>query len=186
MKEFVRAIKVFIVFSFFLGIVYPLLITAIAQRTMPVKANGSLVHVNGVVAGSSLIAQDFGKPTYFHSRPSAVDYNGAGSGGSNLGPSSKKLMAQVTQRLEQARKDNALPKNNLIPADMVLTSASGLDRNISIENAMLQASRVARYRNIPLAAIKTLIYKHVEPDFIGIWGQKGVNVLLLNLAMDSI
>jgi len=180
MKEIITSIKVFIVFSVLLGLVYPLAITGIAQATMPSKANGSLIKIDGKVVGSSLIGQKFDKPEYFNSRPSAVDYNASGSGASNLGPSSKKLIARVKEDIT---------KNNLVgqkvPADMVLTSASGLDPHISLENAQLQISRIAKIRNISEEKIKELISENTDPDFIGIWGQQGVNVLKLNIAIDK-
>lgn len=179
MKEIITAIRAFIVFSLLLGLVYPLAITGVAQIAFPQKANGSLIVENGQVVGSSLIGQKFNKPEYFNSRPSAVDYNAAGSGASNLGPSSKKLADRVK---------TDIAKNNLsgnIPADMVLTSASGLDPHISAENAKLQAKRIAKIRGLPISKIEELISKNTDSEFLGIWGQEGVNVLKLNLALDK-
>lgn len=179
MKNTLIAIRAFIIFSVLLGLVYPLAITGIAQVAFPQKANGSLIVENGQVVGSSLIGQKFDKSEYFNSRPSAVDYNAAGSGASNLGPSSKKLADRVK---------TDIAKNNLssnIPADMVLTSASGLDPHISIENANLQAKRVAKIRNISEAQIKKLIEENTDHELLGIWGQDGVNVLKLNIALDK-
>jgi len=193
MKEIITSIKVFIGFSILLGLAYPLVITGIAQATMPNKANGSLIKVDGKVIGSSLIGQKFDKPEYFNSRPSAVDYNASGSGASNLGPSSKKLIAQIEKRIAKCKMQNA--KSNLsavqpfnpstIPADMVLTSASGLDPHISVENANLQVTRIAKIRNISESKLQEIVKKNTDPDFIGIWGQQGVNVLKLNIALDK-
>lgn len=180
MKNIIISIKVFIVFSVLLGLVYPLAITGIAQVTMKDKANGSLIVENGQVVGSSLIGQKFDKPEYFNSRPSAVDYNASGSGGSNLGPSSKKLIAQVKERIAN------LGQKTHLPPDMVLSSASGLDPHISIGNAELQIPRVAKIRNISETEIKKLVEKNIDSDFIGIWGQQGVNVLELNIALDKV
>jgi len=180
MKNVITSIKVFIVFSVLLGLIYPLAITGIAQATMKDKANGSLIVKNGQVVGSSLIGQKFDKPEYFNSRPSAVDYNASGSGGSNLGPSSKKLIARVK---EDIIKNNLSGKK--IPADMVLTSASGLDPHISLENAELQLPRIAKIRKISESEIKKLVAKNTDPDFVGIWGHQGVNVLKLNIALDK-
>lgn len=180
MKETITAIKVFIVFSLLLGLVYPLAITGIAQATMKDKANGSLIVKNGQVVGSNLIGQKFDKLEYFNSRPSAVDYNASGSGASNLGPSSKKLIERVKETITKEKLGN---KN--IPADMVLTSASGLDPHISLANAQLQIPRIAKVRNISETEIKKLVAKNTDPDFIGIWGQQGVNVLKLNIALDK-
>lgn len=198
MKNIIISIKAFIIFSILLGLVYPLTITGIAQVAFPQKANGSLIVEKGQVVGSSLIGQKFDKPEYFNSRPSAVDYNAAGSGASNLGPSSKKLIEQVKTRLEDAKtqrcKDAKGSENYAsrplciqasIPADMVLTSASGLDPHISIENAQLQAKRIAKIRGLQISELNKLISNNTDPDFLGIWGQEGVNVLKLNVALDK-
>jgi len=179
-SEIITSIKLFIGFSILLGLVYPLAITGIAQATMNDKANGSLIKIEGKVVGSSLIGQKFDKPEYFNSRPSAVDYNASASGASNLGPSSKKLIARVKETIS-----NEKLSGKKIPADMVLTSASGLDPHISLENAQLQASRIAKIRNISEIKLKELVNKNTDPDFIGIWGQHGVNVLRLNIALDQ-
>lgn len=178
MKNTIISIKVFIGFSILLGLVYPLAITGIAQVAFPQKANGSLIVGNGKVVGSSLIGQKFDKPEYFNSRPSAVDYNATGSGGSNLGPSSKKLIARVKETIS-----NEKLSAKYIPADMVLTSASGLDPHISLKNAQLQIPRIATIRNIPETKLNELVNKNTDRDFIGIWGQEGVNVLKLNIAL---
>jgi potassium-transporting ATPase KdpC subunit len=177
MKNIIISIRAFIVFSILLGLVYPLAITGIAQVAMPQKANGSLIVKNGKVIGSSLIGQKFDKPEYFNSRPSAVDYNAAGSGGSNYGPSGKKLIEQVKARVKNSTS---------VPADAVLTSASGLDPHISLKNAQLQIPRVSKIRNISESQLKKLIEENTDSDFIGIWGQDGVNVLKLNLALDKV
>ena len=184
-SEIITSIKVFIGFSIFLGLVYPLAMTELAQITMPDKANGSLIKDNGKIIGSSLIGQKFDKPEYFNSRPSAVDYNASASGASNLGPSSKKLMAQTKEKIKEVKLANNLSATQKIPADMVLSSASGLDPNISIENANLQVQRISKARNISETKIKELINKNIDSNFLGIWGQNSVNVLKLNLALDK-
>ena len=181
MKQIITSIKVFIVFSILLGLVYPLAITGIAQATMKDKANGSLIKIDGKVVGSSLIGQKFDKPEYFNSRPSAVDYNASGSGASNFGPSSAKLMAQVKERVNGKRKT----VNGFVPADAVLSSASGLDPHISLENAQLQIPRIAKIRSLSETEIKKIISENTDHDFIGIWGQEGVNVLKLNIALNK-
>ena len=181
MKNFITSIKVFIVFSVLLGLIYPLAITGIAQATIKDKANGSLIVEQGKIVGSSLIGQKFDKPEYFNSRPSAVDYNASSSGASNLGPSSKKLITRVKETINKEKLDD---KN--IPADSVLTSASGLDPHISLENAELQIHRVSKIRNISETEIKKLINENTDHDFIGIWGQEGVNVLKLNIALNEL
>lgn len=179
MKNTLIAIRAFIIFSVVLGLVYPLAITGIAQVVFPQKANGSLIVENNQVVGSSLIGQKFDKPEYFNSRPSAVDYNAAGSGASNLGPSSKKLADRV--KIDIAKSN--LSKD--IPADAVLTSASGLDPHISIENAKLQAQRIAKIRGLQISKLDELISNNTDSEFLGIWGQEGVNVLKLNIALDK-
>lgn len=195
MKNIIISIKAFIIFSVLLGLVYPLAITGIAQLAFPQKANGSLIVENNQVVGSSLIGQKFDKPEYFNSRPSAVDYNAAGSGASNLGPSSKKLADRVkdakTQRCKDAKQSENYTSMPLciqasIPADMVLTSASGLDPHISIENAKLQAQRIAKVRDLQNLKIDVLISNNLDSGFLGIWGQDGVNVLKLNIALDKV
>lgn len=180
MKNTLIAIKAFIIFSILLGLVYPLAITGVAQVAFPQKANGSLIVENGKIIGSSLIGQKFDKPEYFNSRPSAVDYNAAGSGASNLGPSSKKLAEQVQERIANLRQKTHLPP------DAVLTSASGLDPHISIENAKIQAKRVSKTRNISVKQINALIKENTDHELLGIWGQEGVNVLKLNIALDKV
>lgn len=179
MKNTLIAIKSFIIFSVLLGLVYPLAITGIAQATMKDKANGSLIVKNGQMVGSSLIGQKFDKPEYFNSRPSTVDYNASGSGASNLGPSSKKLVDRVKTDIAK----NKISGN--IPADMVLASASGLDPHISVENAKLQAKRVAKIRGLQISKLEELISNNIDSEFLGIWGQEGVNILKLNIALDK-
>lgn len=187
MKNVIISIKSFIIFSILLGLVYPLAITGIAQIAFPQKANGSLIVENGKIIGSSLIGQKFDKPEYFNSRPSAVDYNASGSGASNLGPTSKKLMERVKEANGKWEMVNGKREtgNGLIPADAVLASASGLDPHISIENAKLQAKRVAKIRGLQISTIDELISNNADSEFLGIWGQEGVNVLKLNLALDK-
>lgn len=180
MKEIITSIKVFIIFTVLLGLVYPLAITGIAQTTMKNNANGSLIKVDGKVVGSSLIGQKFDSPEYFNSRPSAVDYNASGSGASNLGPSSKKLITRVKEQINKEKLSG-----QEVPADMVLASASGLDPHISLENAQLQIPRIIKIRGFSENKIKGLVKKNTDSDFIGIWGQQGVNVLKLNIALDK-
>lgn len=180
------SLRVFIVFAILLGIIYPLIITVVAQVFMPDKANGSLIVKNSVVIGSTFIGQNFSDDKYFHSRFSAVNYDATNSGGSNLGPSNKKLIERTQQRLEKIRAENHLAKDADIPADMVLSSGSGLDPHISVKNATLQLPRVAKARAIPEEQVHKLIGHNIDHDFIGIWGTAGVNVLKLNLALDEL
>lgn len=185
-KEILTSIKVFIGFAVILGLIYPLFITLIAQLTMPYKANGSIIKQNGIIIGSEKIGQNFDSPKYFHSRPSSVNYNAAASGASNLGPTNKKLIEQAQKNIDRIRNENDLKPSQEIPADMVLTSASGLDPNISTENANLQIPRIAKTRNITETKIKELIKKNTDSDFLGIWGKSSVNVLKLNIELDKI
>lgn len=185
-NEFMTAIKVFIGFAVTLGILYPVCITGIAQLTMKDKANGSLIEKNDKILGSILIGQKFDKPEYFNSRSSAVDYNASSSGASNLGPTSKKLIEQTQKRINEVKVSNNLNNDANVPADMVLTSASGLDPHISVENAKIQADRIAKIRHLKVEKINELISKNIDDDFLGLWGQQGVNVLKLNIELDKI
>lgn len=184
MKNIIISIKTFIGFSILLGLIYPLAITGIAQVAMPQQANGSLIKETGQIVGSSLIGQKFDKPEYFNSRPSAVDYNAAASGADNFGPTNKKFIDSIQTKIKEAKQYNNLGDKQ-IPADMVLSSASGLDPNISIENAKLQAQRIAKTRGTSEEKINKLISSNTDKNFLGIWGQDGVNVLKLNLALDK-
>lgn len=186
MQKLIITIRTFLGFTVILGVVYPLLIMAIGQAVFPDKAKGSLLIQNGKIIGSSLIAQEFTINKYFHSRFSAVNYNAANSGSSNLALSNAKLYKQVEQHIAQVKLKNGLLADTKLPADMVHSSASGLDPHISLANAMLQLPRVMQARNLPKEIIKKLIDDNIDNDFIGIWGQKGVNVLKLNLALDKL
>jgi len=185
MKKLFKSFKIYAIFTVLLGLIYPLLVTLIAQVLMPYKANGSLVRKGDTVIGSRLIAQNFTGAQYFHPRFSANNYDGTNSGATNLGPSSKKLMDDTADKINKARQENNLSPDALIPADMVLSSASGLDPHISLDNALLQAGRISKIRGIPLADLKKMITESTDSDFIGIWGDAGVNVLKLNLALDG-
>ena len=185
-EEAKPAIMLFLVFSLLTGLVYPLFITGVVQIAMPDKASGSLIVVNGTVVGSELIGQNFTDPGYFHGRPSAVDYAADGSGASNLGPSSTRLMELARQRVDNIRAENNLSQSASVPADLVLSSASGLDPHISAEGAMLQVPRVARIRGLSESEVKVLVYQNIEHALLAIVGQERVNVLRLNLALDDL
>jgi K+-transporting ATPase ATPase C chain len=180
------AMLLFVGFTLLTGLVYPLLMTGVIQIAMPKPASGSLIVVNGSVVGSELIGQNFTSPGYFHGRPSAVNYAGNGSGASNFGPTSAKLMEQVSQRISEVRTENNLSHNATVPCELVLASGSGLDPHISMEGAMLQVPRVANARGFPESEVKVLVYQHIEPAQFGIMGQERVNVLNLNLALDEL
>jgi potassium-transporting ATPase KdpC subunit len=175
------------------GLLYPLAMTGAAQLLDKSKANGSFVSENGKVVGSSLIGQSFTRkngqpdPRYFQSRPSAAGsgYDALASGGSNDGPSSTTLIDNVKDRVLAYRKLNGLAASATVPVDAVTASASGLDPAISPANAALQAPRVARVRNLPLATVLALVKAHTQNRQLGILGEKTVDVLNLNLALDS-
>jgi potassium-transporting ATPase KdpC subunit len=185
MKKIIITLRAFCVFAILLGIIYPLTVTYIAQLFMPYEANGSLLYSNGTVIGSKLIAQEFSAPKYFHSRFSYVNYDASNSGGSNFGPSNAIWIKLTKERISQLRLINNLLPNASLPADMVFASGSGLDPHISVANALLQLPRVAKARSLPEETLKKLIAKHITTDFIGIWGQPCINVLILNLALDA-
>jgi K+-transporting ATPase ATPase C chain len=184
-KDIRIAVSLFIAICV-LVMVYTLFVTLIAQITMPDKANGSLLYVDGKVVGSELIGQSFTSPGYFHGRPSAVDYDSIESAGTNYGPTSAELMKEVSQRIEQVRRENGLPLDAPVPADLVLASGSGLDPHISVESAMLQIPRVAIARGLPESEVKALVEQHIETPQLGFLGQERVNVLKLNLALDEL
>jgi K+-transporting ATPase ATPase C chain len=186
MKELKRALIVFGILVVITGIIYPLTVTGIAQLTMPHRANGSLVTVNGHVVGSELIGQQWTSPKYFHGRPSAVAYDASNSGGSNLGPSSADLEKSVAERIAKVRSENSLAADATVPADLVTASASGLDPDISPESALLQVQRVAAARGLIPSGVENLVTVNTRKPFLGIWGQSRVNVLELNIALDKL
>lgn len=188
MLKLKRSLRVFLGLSLICGLIYPLVITISAQNVFPDKANGSLIKNGNQMLGSKLIGQLFTSPGYFHGRPSASDpqYDASNSGGSNLGPSNAKVIAKAEARIEQIRKVNGLPLHSPVPADLALTSASGLDPHISRLSAELQTDRIARERNISKIELGKIINQHTEQPLLGIWGQERVNVLLLNLVLDEI
>ena len=166
---------------------YPMLVWVMAQGLFPTEANGSLVMRKGTMVGSKLIAQGFTDPKYFHPRPSAAGqgYDATSSGGSNLGPTSKKLVDTVRQRVDDYRSENNLAPDAMVPADAVTASASGLDPHIIVQNALLQAPRVARARGLGEDIVLTQINLHTEGRDLGILGEPRVNVLMLNLALSG-
>jgi potassium-transporting ATPase KdpC subunit len=186
-KQFRPAIMMTIVLCVITGAIYPGLITGVAQLLFPRQANGSLVVVNGRVVGSALIGQTFTKPEYFHSRPSAAGngYDATASSGTNKGPTDRKLAdTLIAQAVDSAVKNDGAVKGR-IPSDMVTSSASGLDPDISPANAWLQVSRVARARGADSARVRALVDAHVQGRQFGFFGEPRVNVLLLNIALDS-
>ncbi len=176
------------VMTMLLGIAYPLAMTGLAKAVFPSQAAGSLIHRGTLLVGSSLIGQSFADPKYFWGRPSATapqPYNGLGSSGSNLGPLNPALLERIAAQVKLFR--DADPGNtNPVPVDLVTASASGLDPEISPAAAEYQAPRVARLRNIPLATVQALIAQHRTPALFDVLGEARVNVLELNLALDSL
>ncbi len=191
MRAFIRqlrpALLSIVVFTVLFGLVYPLFSTLIGQVAFGDEADGSLIRRDGVVVGSELIGQTFTAPEYFHSRPSAAGagYDGAASSGSNLGPLSPDLLASVADRVAAYREENGLSADVSVPVDAVTASASGLDPHISVANARLQAARVAQARGLTLAVVMGLIDDHTDGRSLGVLGEPGVNVVLLNLALDE-
>lgn len=182
-----RAVLAVALLSILLGGIYPLAVWGIGQLLFPRQANGSLLERENEIGGSALVAQPFTSPAYFHPRPSAVDYavSGVKSGGSNLGPLSRRLHEQAKTRIRNYRKENRLPAASRIAADAVSASASGLDPHISPANAIAQADRIARARGIKKEQVLRLIELHREGRQLGILGEERVNVLRLNLALSE-
>jgi len=195
LREIRPAIVLLLVLTVITGLGYPLAMTAIAGAIFPAKANGSLIERDGKVVGSALIGQEFKDDKYFHGRPSATlapdptdstktisaPYNAANSGGSNLGPTSKALADRLKEDVDKLKAEN--PNAN-VPVDLVTTSASGLDPDISPEAAEFQIPRVAKVRNMPEEAVKQLVAANVQGRLLGLLGEPHVNVLALNLALD--
>jgi potassium-transporting ATPase KdpC subunit len=185
MKLFIQSILLTIVFTVLTGVLYPLVVTGLAQVAFKDKANGSLLVRNGTVVGSELLAQQFTGDKYFWPRPSAGSYATVPSGASNLGPTSQALQSNVAANATAFRTGNKLAADAPVPADMVFTSASGLDPHISPEAARLQVTRVATARGMGTDPVKALVEKFVESPQWGIFGEARVNVLRLNLALDE-
>ena len=196
-REIRPAIVVLVALTIITGVIYPLAMTGIAGVVFPHQAEGSLIERDGRIVGSTLIGQEFKSDRYFHGRPSATTapdpadatktvaapYNAANSGGSNLGPSNKALIDRVQADLDKLGKENPAAT---VPVDLVTTSGSGLDPDISPEAAYFQVPRVAKARKLAEDRVRQLVSDHVEDRFFGILGEPRVNVLLLNLALDQL
>jgi K+-transporting ATPase ATPase C chain len=182
------AVRMTFALTILLGIIYPLTVFVLGQALFPWQANGSLIVRHGKVVGSALIGQSFSRPDYFHSRPSAAGnsgYDAANSGGSNLGPTNRKLIDQVKARLAKILKENRGIATDEVPVDLVTSSASGLDPDISPASALLQVARVAKARGLPESTVRALIAVNTHGRWLGLFGEPAVNVVELNLALDE-
>jgi K+-transporting ATPase ATPase C chain len=188
LTEFRSAVMVTLIFAVVCCGLYPLVVFGVAQAFFRDQANGSLiVDADGTVHGSKLLGQQFTAGKYFQSRPSVAGngYDASSSGGSNLGPTSSNLVATITQRIADYRTQNGMNATDSVPADAVTASGSGLDPHISLQNAELQAPRVARTRGLDVNKIRILIKQNTDPSNLGFLGEPGVNVLTLNLSSDA-
>ena len=187
--EFGRSIVATIFFAVILCGLYPLIVFGVSQMLFPHQANGSLLVDKSGVRGSALLAQNFTGAKYFHPRPSAAGANGfdaTSSSGSNLGPTSSNLVANITQNIAAYRSDNGLATNAVVPADAVTASASGLDPHISVANAELQISRVAKARGISEDRVRALVKQNTTDRDLGVFGEPRVNVMTLNFALGGL
>jgi K+-transporting ATPase ATPase C chain len=183
-KNLITAVLMTVVTTLLLGVAYPLLVTGLAQALFPDKANGQLVERHGKIVGSRIIGQAFSAPGYFHGRPSAAGtgYDAANSGGTNLGPTNRKLVDAVKAAVDAAKKENP---SAAVPVDLVTSSASGLDPHISPAAAAFQVPRVARERGVSESDVRRVVEAHTEGRQLGLLGEPVVNVLELNLALDA-
>lgn len=179
MNIFIPAVKLFMILTMITGALYPMAVTGVAKAFFSNKASGQLIQKDGKAIGSALIAQKFENDKYFWARPSAVDFNPLPSGGSNLGPTSRDLKKQIEERRKKYQAND-------VPEDLLFASGSGLDPHISVAAARFQVARVARERNVPVEQIALLIEKNTEDRDLRIFGEKRVNVLELNLALDQL
>ena len=187
-RQLLSGVLMVLVMTALVGLAYPLVVTGVAQAAFHSKANGSMVQRNGADVGSSLIGQNFAGAQYFHPRPSAAGtdgYDGAASSASNLGPSNETLGQTMTDRAAAYRTENGLAADAAVPVDAITASGSGLDPDISIDNARLQAPRVAAARGMSTDAVLTQIDAHTTARTAGVLGEPTVNVLELNLALDG-
>ncbi len=186
MKSILTSFRMLLIMTLITGLVYPIAITGVARIAFPEKSEGSLVVLNGRVVGSELIGQKFSSPRYFHGRPSANGYDGLNSGGSNLGPTNRRLIDGARKRAERIREENGLAPGSPLPSDLVLASGSGLDPHISLGSVLLQVPRVARARGVDRSVIMRMAETACEKRYLNRWGDPYVNVLKLNRALDDL
>ena len=186
-RQLVPSLAMVVVFTVITGLGYPLVMTGAGRLLFHDKVEGSLVRADGRVVGSKWIGQAFTKPQYFHPRPSKAGngYDPRASSGSNKGPTNKDFLAEVQQRITAYRSENGLAADEPVPVDAVTASASGLDPEISVANALLQAKRVAEARGVSATKVRALIRDHTDGRGLGFLGEPGVNVLQLNIALDA-
>jgi len=188
MRELITAIKMTVVLTILTGLIYPMVVFGLAQLIFPWQANGSLESHGNQIVGSAIIGQNFAAPRYFHPRPSAAGngYDPTQSSGTNLGPTNSALIKSVSAHLQQVLKENPGVTANQVPVDLVTSSGSGLDPEISPAAAELQVARVAKARNLAPVEVEDLVAANTRGRWIGLFGEPGVNVLKLNLALDRI
>jgi potassium-transporting ATPase KdpC subunit len=183
------SLKFLLIMILLTGIIYPVFLTGVAQVAFPEKSNGSMITKNGIIIGSRLIGQKFDSSAYFWSRPSAADYNPIPSGGSNFGPTSKKLITLVNERKSNFIAKNEVKDTTAVPLEMIFASGSGLDPHISAEAARMQVNRIARVRNFNSSQkqkVLDLINQYTEKPQFGILGKEKINVLQLNMELGTI
>ncbi|AFQ44869.1 potassium-transporting ATPase subunit KdpC [Desulfosporosinus meridiei] len=188
-KTMGRAFMLLLVLTLLTGIAYPLVVTGLSKVIFPKQAEGSLAYKNGEPIGSLLIGQNFSDARYFSGRPSAAGkdgYDAASSSGSNLGPTNKAFLDSVAQRAEKVRTENELSANASVPGDLITASASGLDPHISPDAAQIQVARVAKARNLSVQQVQALVDQYTEGRQFGFLGEPRVNVLNINIALDSL
>lgn len=188
-KTLSRPLLLFLIMTLITGLAYPLVTTLLARAVFPRQSGGSIVYQAGRPVGSALIGQNFTRPDYFHSRPSSAGeggYDASASGGSNLGPTSQVLLNSIAGRVDRVRAENSLEKSASVPGDLVTASGSGLDPHISPEAALIQAPRVASARRLPEEKVRSLVNKYIEGRQLGLLGEPRVNVLKLNLMLDTL
>lgn len=183
MKDVKRGIKLTLIFMIMLGVIYPLVMTGISKLIFPSKSNGSLVYNNGQLIGSSLIGQQFTDGRWFQGRPSALNYDASKSGGTNLAMSNPEFTKEVNKNIQDFLSKNPSVKQQDIPTDMITASASGLDPDITVASAKLQAARVAKANGMTVDEVDKIIDNNKKGKFLGIFGQERVNILTLNMQL---